>query len=170
MARYHFLGIARDTFGNVEPNHDISVFLNNTSTGAIVYSAEVGGTGVSAAPQLTTDEYGRFDFWVDDNDYILTQLFDVESAGLTYDGIEIMRGAKVHHGLGELDDDDHGVIYPGINQTETITGRWTFQFPLSGGPRIELDNETIQLIGRCKTLLDYSRNIFDELQSEIVKH
>jgi len=133
MARYSFLGRAVDTYGNVHPNVGITIYLNGTSTGAIVYTQRTGGTGVSIPPQITTDAYGAFRFYVDDGDYPLSgnQKFDIVAAGLTYEDIEIMRGVKTHHALEELSDDDHPQ-YAALSQNETVTGKWTFSFPISG--------------------------------------
>lgn len=170
MARYHFLGIARDTFGNVEPNSEISIYENNSSTAAIVYDDQVGGTPISAAPQITTDAYGRFDFWVDDGDYQLNQLFDVEAAGLTYDSIEIMRGIKVHHALDELTPDDDHPQYAGVDHVENITGRWTFQFPLSGAPQQQIDTEIDDIRRRLSTHEVSAKGIFDSITYELRNH
>lgn len=35
-------------------------------------------------------------------------------------------GVGDHGGLAGLGDDDHSAIYPGIAQTETVTGTWIF--------------------------------------------
>ena len=78
MGRFSFWGRAVDTFGNVKPNQGITIYLADTSTPAIVYTQQTGGTGISTAPQITTDNNGRFNFWVDDTDYDkYDQLFDI---------------------------------------------------------------------------------------------
>ena len=74
-------------------NVDIKIYLAGTSTGAIVYTQRTGGVGVSTPPQITTDVYGAFKFYVDDGDYPLVtdQNFDVVAGGLTYPDLEIIR-------------------------------------------------------------------------------
>ena len=68
MSRYSFLGRAVDTYGNVQSNVDIKIYLTGTKTGAIVYTERTGGIGISTLPQITTDIYGAFKFYVDDGD------------------------------------------------------------------------------------------------------
>jgi hypothetical protein len=63
--------------------------------------------------------------------------------------------------LSGLDDDDHGAIYPGISQTETITGAWT----KSTNPLILNNNVALQV----KTLAGVPGNalymdVLDDLQ------
>ena len=95
MARYSFWGRAVDTFGNVKPNTDIAVYLDGTLTPATIYEDQVGGIGVSTIPQDTTDNIGRFHFWLDDNDYNLTQLFEIVVGGLRYPNVDIFRSAQI---------------------------------------------------------------------------
>jgi len=109
MARYNFLGRAVDTYGNTKPNEGVTIYLSGTQTPATIYIQRIGGIGISSIPQITTDVYGRFNFYLDDIDYPLSgnTKVDIVAAGLKYSDIEIMRGVKVHHALEELNDDDH---------------------------------------------------------------
>lgn len=89
MARYHFIGRLRDSYGNTIPNGDVSVYLAGTTTPAIVYTQAEGGQGISTIPQIKSDENGYVSFYVDDGDYEVTQLFDIVSNNFTYSNIDI---------------------------------------------------------------------------------
>jgi hypothetical protein len=52
----------------------VTVYLSGTSTLANVYTASTGGVSVNS---VTTDAYGYFYFWVDENDYNWNQLFKI---------------------------------------------------------------------------------------------
>ena len=93
--RYSFWGRAVDTFGNVQLSEGITVYLEGTETPATVYTQQIGGSGISTAPQVSTDSAGRVDFWIDNDDYSLTQLFDIVVSGLTYTKVDIFRAANV---------------------------------------------------------------------------
>jgi hypothetical protein len=120
MPRYHFLGRAVDTYGNAQPRIGITINLANTATPAIVYENQVGGVPTSAAPQITTDSYGRFDFWVDTDDYAVTQFFDIIAEGLIYEDIDIFRGFTHHSLLSNLDEDDHPQYSTDIEYDELV--------------------------------------------------
>lgn len=47
-----------------------------------------------------------------------------------------------HGSISGLNDDDHGAIYPGLNQTESITGLWTFGAAGSTDPNISIVPKT----------------------------
>ena len=95
MARYSFWGRAVDTFGNITPNTGITVYDASTSTPSTIYENQVGGIDISTAPQVTTDETGRFNFWLDDNDYAISQLFDIIVGSLVYTKVDIFRAAQI---------------------------------------------------------------------------
>ena len=80
MARYKLQGRARDTWGNSISSLDIFVYVAGTSRlqDAIVYTSSTSTTAISAAPQIQSDTYGTFSFWVDDTDYVAsTTKFDL---------------------------------------------------------------------------------------------
>lgn len=55
--------------------------------------------------------------------------------------VDSVAGATDHGALTGLSDDDHGAIYPGISQSETITGQWAFNSaPGSGAPIIDINH------------------------------
>ena len=95
MSRVHFWGRAVDTYGNIKPDTGITIYLTGTETPATIYTTQTGGTGITTAPQVTTDETGRFNFWIDNDDYILTQLFDIIVDDLTYTKVDVFRLAIV---------------------------------------------------------------------------
>jgi hypothetical protein len=98
MARVHFWGRAVDSYGNIQPSEDITIYLAGTETAATTYTAQSGGTGNSTAPQVTTDSTGRFNFWVDHDDYTypgFNQLFDIIVGDLTYSNVDVFRLAIV---------------------------------------------------------------------------
>ena len=130
MARYHFLGRAVDTYGNAKPNETIRVYLAYTNTPVTIYLDKDDVSSVGGI--VTTDAYGRFDFWVSDEDYDATTLFDIVAAGLTYEDIEIMRGLKAHGALLDLRGTDHHPQYANLSQNETVSGAWTFTEAVTG--------------------------------------
>ncbi len=67
--RYHFQGRSRDTFGNVKQNLPITIYETGTTTPATIYKDATGGVPVSAGPQVISDNFGYFDFYVDNLDY-----------------------------------------------------------------------------------------------------
>ena len=130
MARYHMLGRVVDTYGNSKANENITIYLADTVTSAIIYKSKTGGTGISSVPQITSDAHGRFSFYVDDSDYNIGQLFDIVTAGLTYEDIEILI-TRSHSSLTNLTTDDHPQ-YAALSQNEIVTGKWLFSNSVSG--------------------------------------
>lgn len=88
--RSHFLGRAVDIFGNAKSGVGINIYLADTLTPANVYLTQEGSSSIATAPQVLTDDYGRFSFWVSDEDYNTQQLFDIDAAGLIYEDIKII--------------------------------------------------------------------------------
>jgi hypothetical protein len=125
MARYKILARSVDTFGNAQKNIGISIYLAGTNNPATVYTTEVIITGISTTPQISTDNYGRFEFWVDTDDYDVTQKFDVISANLRYSDIDIFN-ARAHNVLTGLREDDH-TQYANLTQSEKVSASWTFE-------------------------------------------
>jgi len=80
MARFRFAGVylakKEDKLVGV-PYADISIYLAGTDTPAVVYTSETGSYYVSSTPQLSTNENGEFEFYVDDTDYDYTQKFKI---------------------------------------------------------------------------------------------
>ena len=117
MARFSFLGRAVDSYGNVKANEGITIYLAGTLTPANIYTARTGGTVISTAPQITTDAYGRFHFYVDESDHVGgDQKFDINAAGLTYYDIEIMRGSVKQE---DVEDIVGNLLIEGSNITLT---------------------------------------------------
>jgi trimeric autotransporter adhesin len=78
--KYGFQLRVRDSYGNVVADENISVYLAGTSTPAYIYSTYTATVGTSATPQLTSDDNGYVQLFVDPDDYDdgLAQLFDVD--------------------------------------------------------------------------------------------
>lgn len=74
MSRYIFQGTFRDGLGNIISNGLVLVFLAGTSTPASVYADDSTSTSVN---YVSTDDYGHFEFYVDTNDYLTSQMFKV---------------------------------------------------------------------------------------------
>ena len=109
MARYKLQGRARDTWGNATANLDIYIYKAGTSRtqDAIIYTSRTSTTAISAAPQISSDQYGSFNFWVDDTDYTAsTTKFDIYADGLEYTYVDIFN-IKHHGTMGDLLDNDH---------------------------------------------------------------
>lgn len=75
MTRYIYQGTFVDQLGNVIPSGTITVYLAGTTTAASVYTASTGGTAVNNVTSSTTN--GTFLFYVDPDDYNLTQQFKI---------------------------------------------------------------------------------------------
>ena len=133
MARYKLQGRARDTWGNTIASLDIYIYKAGTSRAvdAIIYTSKTSTTAISAAPQISSDVYGFFSFWVDDTDYTAsTTKFDIYADGLEYTYVDIFN-IKHHGTLSGLPADDHP-RYPSVSAAEVIPGRWTFTAPITG--------------------------------------
>ena len=77
--RYNIQGIARDSYGTVSPDENISIYINNTETCATVYTTEESSAAIDVCPQIQTDEKGIFNIWFDSDDYVdLTTTVDIE--------------------------------------------------------------------------------------------
>ncbi len=159
MARYHFHGRAVDTFGNIKPGAGITVYLTGTETAATVYANQSGGAAITTAPQVTTDTKGRFDFWLDDTVYIITQLFDMVVGDLTYTKVDVF-GNVAKADLDDLRDRlrTHEVSAKGI--FDDLQGELrTLQ--LSGG---ENDDD---IRGRLRTHEVSAKGLFDDLRYDL---
>lgn len=91
MARFHFIGRTRDSYGNVVPDIGISIYLAETTTPATIFTQKSGGSPISVAPQITSDNTGGFHFYIDDSIHPYPQLFDIVCADITYTNIDIIR-------------------------------------------------------------------------------
>ena len=101
MARYNFIGRARDTFGNVVPGVNVYIYLAGTTSPATVFSAQTGGIGISVTPQIKSDAMGSFSFYVDDTIHSGMTLFDIVVSDTTYRDVNIFRmGLSGYSGLG----------------------------------------------------------------------
>jgi len=87
--RYNIQGIARDSYGIVSPDEDISIYINNTETCAVVYTTEESSAAIDVCPQIQTDEKGIFNIWFDSDDYVdLTTTVDLEIGSDTVENIK----------------------------------------------------------------------------------
>ena len=98
MARVHFWSFLLNEEGQPVEDGEVSIYLANTTTTAEVYTAEIGGSSISAAPQLVTNGAGFFEFWVPDSTeiggYPISQKFKLvwEKSGIstgTIDNIDV---------------------------------------------------------------------------------
>lgn len=93
MSRYHFIGRSRDEAGNVVPNVSISIYLAGTTTPMKVWDDITGGTSTDTAPQVISDVYGLFKFYVDDTEYDTDTLVDITVGDDTYENVQVFRVA-----------------------------------------------------------------------------
>lgn len=77
MPRHKFKAIVADASGNVQDSANVSVFEEDGITPATVYDVITGGVAIDTDPQVQTDSNGYFEFWIDDADYSLGDLFVV---------------------------------------------------------------------------------------------
>ena len=78
MARHAYQGTTRNQEGATVFSATISVFLAGTTTPASIYAASTGGTAVNSV--LSSATAGTFVFYVDEADYLSSQLFDVTAS------------------------------------------------------------------------------------------
>jgi len=100
--RYHFLGRARDSYGNILSGIDVSIYLAGTTTAFSVWSAQTGGTSISTVPQRDTNSSGQFDFYVDDSEYSTDTLADIVVGETTYSNMIVFPGTGGGGG-GQID-------------------------------------------------------------------
>ena len=89
--RQHYLGRVRNTYGTVQADVDVSIYLAGTVNAAIVYTVATGGDDITEAPQIQSDSDGLIDFYIDES-YGISQLFDIEVGDKTYENISITFG------------------------------------------------------------------------------
>jgi len=97
MARHIYQGSSEDQNGTIIPSATISVFLAGTATAASIYTASAGGSPVNS---VTSDSNGAFSFYVDDTDYISSQLFKITLtktgfSSQTFDDIDIIEHSSI---------------------------------------------------------------------------
>ena len=76
MSRYVYNGTVRDRQGYAIPSATVTVYEADGLTEATIYEAKSGGAAVSGST-ATSDIGGRYTFYVDDNDYVSGQQFDL---------------------------------------------------------------------------------------------
>lgn len=76
MARFIYQGVAQDTSGTVIKEATVTVYLAGTTTAATIYAAETGDAE-SDNTVSTSATTGAFSFWIDTDDYALTQRFKI---------------------------------------------------------------------------------------------
>lgn len=94
MARFHFQGRVRDSYGNTVKNQPINITITDETAPAKIFTAYNAGTYVDTLPQITSNTQGFFEFWVDNtvtNDEVY---FDIEVGNFTYERIDIFRPAS----------------------------------------------------------------------------
>jgi hypothetical protein len=91
--RHQQAGRARTTVGAVIHSEPIYIYFSGTTSAAPIYTAYSATNPITVAPQIVTDNLGYFEFWVDDEEIDPTTLFDIICQGVTYDKIDIFKGA-----------------------------------------------------------------------------
>jgi hypothetical protein len=90
--RHHFAGRTRDTYGNVQIMIPVSIYYSGTASAAPI-CATFDGASSTTTPQVSSNSFGYFDFYVDDTEVVPTSLFDVVCQSVTYSKIDIFKGA-----------------------------------------------------------------------------
>lgn len=120
MARYRFAGVylakKEDKLVGV-PYADVSIYLAGTDTPATIYTSETGSYYINTTPQLSTNENGEFEFYVDSADYGYEQKFKIVCSKpgyeiKTWDNVSVfpygggdalsIRGVDVTENLGDV--------------------------------------------------------------------
>ena len=89
--RQHYLGRVRNTYGTVQADVDVSIYLAGTVNAATVYTVATGGVAITVAPQIQSDSDGLIDFYLDES-YGSSQLFDIKVGDKTYENISVTLG------------------------------------------------------------------------------
>jgi len=95
MSRVHYFFYLTNERGDAVSDADISIYLAQSTTSAVIYTQEVGGTALETAPQLTTNAQGFFEFWIADAD---------ESGGYAYSQKFKLKWEKAGASDGEIDN------------------------------------------------------------------
>ena len=94
MARYHFIGRSRDSYGNNLSGIPVSIYLAGTTTSVKIHLVkEVGDTGIIVEPQIISDDEGLVSFYVDDTEYDRSGVFDIKIGVELYKDVDIFRNA-----------------------------------------------------------------------------
>ncbi len=112
MARSHFIGRTRDTSGNSVASMSVYIYLADTTTPASIFTEKTGGTAITTAPQIVSDAYGLFDFYVDNTVHDSSQLFDLVVDEITYEDVDIFRQTAGPQGDSFFEEDGSGDIQP----------------------------------------------------------
>lgn len=104
MARIHYWQFLVNEEGQPIEAAQISVYLSSSTSAAIVFDREYGGTPTSSLPQTFTDQNGYFEFWIGDE--------GEGSNGYTNDTKFKITWAKVGVAAGSINYVD---ILPNIN-------------------------------------------------------
>ena len=91
--RHHFSGRARDTWGNVQGGTSVTIYYADTVTAAPIYTTYSAVTASTTTPQVSADSTGYFEFYVDDTEIVPTNIFDIVCQSITYENIDIFKGA-----------------------------------------------------------------------------
>jgi len=78
--RFRFAGVYLAQKGDQlvsVPYAKVSVYLAGSTTPATIYTTADGPNYISQTPQITTNKYGEFEFYIDQNDYSGTQKFKI---------------------------------------------------------------------------------------------
>jgi len=131
MPRYKHRGIVTDDAGNILIGADVSVYLAGTSTPAKVWDAPSGGNSYNEAPQIITNTNGIYEFWVDTEDYPVTQQFRIVATygNMTYDedNVRIFPFSEII-----LTEDQNQKVYVDADGVHLYAGGQTFTLPTNG--------------------------------------
>lgn len=141
MARHKYQGTFKDGNGRVvgavttanSTDGVVYVYLAGGTTAADVYAASSGGTAVNS---VETNDYGFFEFWVDDTEYASSQLFKISLTHAnfetkTYDNLILIPHSMTHIAS---DGSDHTFIDQSVisGATPTFTGTNFTNVPMAG--------------------------------------
>jgi len=126
MARQLISGKIRGSHGELLRGADVYITLADTNLPATVYSAASGGVGIDSMPQLTTDNDGKVEFYMDPSEYASGQLFDIRVGDVVLNNVDVFEGEQgiifpIIKG-GTIDNTPIGQTTPAAGAFTTITG------------------------------------------------
>ncbi len=92
--RFEYANVVRNISGDIMAGAGINVYLHLTTILANIYLNQNDTSYITSNPQLQSNKYGQFSFWIDSKDYNYNQLFDIaitnQGNTMTLSGISII--------------------------------------------------------------------------------
>ena len=124
MARFIYQGFTQDANGKIITGATVTVYLAGTTTPAVIYAADSGGSAIAGGALTSDADTGQFKFYADDNNYRATSQFDLVLSKTNYTTTTLED--VVVPGLPD--------VYPGItelNVLEVMSDDETYDLPIT---------------------------------------